>query len=56
MPKYKIWCESDVPCAQDPSLPIYIFAKKKVKQNSTSKEKYREILLENMRGKLCNGY
>ena len=21
-PKYQIWCESDVPCAQDPSLPI----------------------------------
>ena len=22
-PKYQIWCESDVPCAQDPSLPIF---------------------------------
>ena len=21
-PKYQIWCESDVPCTQDPSLPI----------------------------------
>ena len=21
-PKYQIWCESDVPCSQDPSLPI----------------------------------
>ena len=21
-PKYQIWCASDVPCAQDPSLPI----------------------------------
>ena len=21
-PKCQIWCESDVPCAQDPSLPI----------------------------------
>ena len=21
-PKYKIWCESDVLCAQDPSIPI----------------------------------
>ena len=21
-PKYQIWCNSDVPCAQDPSLPI----------------------------------
>ena len=21
-PKYHIWCDSDVPCAQDPSLPI----------------------------------
>ena len=24
MPKYQIWCESDVPCAQDPSLPIWL--------------------------------
>ena len=23
-PKYKIWCESDVPCTQDPSLPILL--------------------------------
>ena len=21
-PKYQIWCESDVPCTEDPSLPI----------------------------------
>ena len=21
-PKYQIWCEADVPCAQDPSLPV----------------------------------
>ena len=20
-PKYQIWCESDVPCGQDPSIP-----------------------------------
>ena len=23
-PKYQIWCESDVPCAQDLSLPIWL--------------------------------
>ena len=23
-PKYQIWCESHVPCAQDPSLPIWL--------------------------------
>ena len=23
-PKYQIWCESDVPCTQDSSLPIYL--------------------------------
>ena len=22
-PKYQIWCESDVPCAQDPTIPVW---------------------------------
>ena len=26
-PKYQIWYESDVPCAQDPSLPIWLMWK-----------------------------
>ena len=23
-PKYEIWCKLDVPCAQDPSIPIWL--------------------------------